>query len=225
MLSKSIKPYRFSIEENEIFNYTINIFEKAGFRRYRLPEVFYGDFHNFRVNKQKVKADICSDESRFDIDYLGMYVYKLNQEGQIHIFKDRIYECSKEIADKLNLHRFEVHNDILLIVLLHEIGHWLTHFCHQEKEEKRSKNYKLLSNTLKETMAQLTVIWSLNKATIKYKERIMLIFNYLVDHQTEPYQAFRKLGKDLNNFKKILKGFLYALDIKKNKLSFSPSNK
>jgi hypothetical protein len=148
----------------------------------------------------------------YNIDYLGLYVNGSSKEGHIRIFRDRIISCARRIANNLNVNEYHVVNDLLTIVLIHEIGHWFTHSCHINNRRIRIKGFASQEKIIKESMAQLTVVWSMMKLKNDATKRINLVFDYLVERQPYPYQAFRELGKKQSHAKTILKRYGYIAD-------------
>jgi hypothetical protein len=207
MLLNILKPYRFSDLEFSLLSQTRKIFINTGYVFDRWPEIYFNDFDDFDNSCNDYDLDeIGKDYNIYNPDLLGSYVYVNGEEGHIRLYKDRIRKCSIVIADQLNFHRHYVENTIRLIVLIHEIGHWLTHFCHSENYEIRREGFKNQEKIIKETLAQLCVLWTLNKQK-KVTKNEMIIFNHLVDHQPYPYKSFRDLGRKQTYIYTLLKRY------------------
>jgi len=212
MFTSSIKPYRFNILECYLLKRIEKIYLDSAYAFYRWPEVYIGDIHDFPpINNDKYDT-INKDYNSHDIDYLGHYVYQNSNEGHIRIYKDRIKDCAFRIAKNLGINGFHVMNDLLTIVLIHEIGHWFTHSCHVNNKNIRLKGFASQAEIMVESMAQLTVVWSMMKLKNDAIKRITLVFEYLVERQSYPYQAFKELGKKQTHVKTLLKRYGYIAD-------------
>jgi len=214
MFSSSIKPYRFTILECYLLKRVEKIYLNSGYSFYRWPEVYFGNFDDFPL-VQKVDSETRLKEDDlyyYNIDYLGLYVYDSYKEGHIRIFKDRIIKCANKIANSLQLNEYHVINDLLTIVLIHEIGHWFTHSCHVDNKRIRLKGFLFQETIIKESMAQLTVVWAIMKLKNPTINRLTIVFDYLVKRQPYPYQEFRQLGKKQSHVKTLLKRYGYIAD-------------
>jgi hypothetical protein len=214
MLIFDIKSYRLNILECYLLKKVENIYLDAGYSFQRWPEIYFGNFVDFPSAKiNESKNEFLDDELYFyNIDYLGLYVYSSTTEGHIRIFRDRIKFCASKIANNLKLDANDVMNDLLTIVLIHEIGHWLTHSCHIKNNRIRLRGFSSQEKIIKESLAQLTVFWSFMKIKNKEVNRLKVVFEYLVDRQSYPYKAFRELGKKQTYVKTLLKRYGYIAD-------------
>ena len=212
MFNPQIKPYRFNNLEWYLLNKTQKIFIDSGYSLYRWPEVYFGNFNNFPPTNIDFDEKLDGDINSFDMDYLGLYVYNSKTEGHIRIFIDRIIKCAERIANSLNLNKYQTVNDLLAIVIIHEIGHWLTHSCHSNNKQIRLRSFSSQEKVIKESMAQLTVVWSIMKSKNDATKRLKIVFDYLVERQSYPYKAFRELGTKETHVKKLLKRYGYISD-------------
>ena len=170
-----IQSYRLSKIESDSIRKMINQFE---YRRYsipslenctRFPEIYYGDWKVAR-NEFELNENEFFDDNR-NPDYLGVYVSRKASpgklgydEGVIVLFKDRIERYCNHNLDRLEATRF--------VVLMHEIGHWLTHmaeYCGRERpltkksfwfNWQRGWGSHPNPSLIKETFAQLVAYWS-----------------------------------------------------------------
>jgi hypothetical protein len=117
--------YRFSAQEINKMLWLKNLFTENGFIVDRFPEVYYDTFENAR------KVFPYLEETQEDImnpDLLGVYVYGLDgsgktatsKEGVVILFSDRIGNYSRLSGN--------VQEDIQFVVLMHELGHWFSHW-------------------------------------------------------------------------------------------------
>ena len=210
MFKSSIKPYRFNILECYLLKRLEKIFLDSGYSFFRWPEVYFGDFDDFPSIKIDKKEVIERDYDSNDVDYLGHYVY--TKEEHIRIYKDRIAYCANRITKDLGLNGVNVMNNLLTIVLIHEIGHWFTHCCHSKNKRIRLQGFASQKKIIKESLAQLTFVWSTMKLKNEDINSINIIFNYLVDRQSYPYKEFRELGKKQSHVKTLLKRYGYIAD-------------
>jgi hypothetical protein len=209
MFSK-IQPYRFNRQECYLLKRIEKVFLKSEYSFYRWPEIYFGNFNDFPMNKilhPEENYEEVGELYFMNIDYLGIYIYEKSREGYIRVYKDRIIECANRIAKKLQINISEVINDLLTIVLLHEIGHWFTHSCHLKNTQQRLEGFAYQDKIIIESMAQLTVVWAIMKLKNRDIVRLSKIFDYLVDCQSYPYQAFKKLGKKQTHIKTLLKRY------------------
>ena len=149
--------------------------------------------------------------NEFDADYLGAYHYSPDKEGHIELYKDRIEACASQLSIELDIEYQAVFTDLCFIVLLHEVGHWFTHWCHIDQFQERRDRYIDQPIEVKETLAQLTVMWSIARLSNPNVKRKKLIFYHLVKKQSAPYQHvlrfdmyYTKRGTILRRYKDLL---------------------
>jgi hypothetical protein len=148
----NLKAYRFAESELKQMIQLRKLFESNHLITDRFPEVYYDTFEKYELIFGKQKAT-HEDEP----DYLGVYHYKHNREltktleGVIILFKDRI----EDFCIRLSLGV----DDVRFIVLMHEMGHWLTHWskCNDQNWEK---GYISDHKKTHESLAQLIAYWS-----------------------------------------------------------------
>jgi hypothetical protein len=219
MRNSEMIPYRFNPFEMDLLRrLTFNVYLKSQhFEMNRWPIIYWGDFER-SISGGKYRKTSDSDENNdrdssiYDMDLLGCYFYKSNEEGFIEIYRDRIQECSYRISNQLNL-EFELTRSLLqTIVLLHEIGHWFSHCCFKENRKKRMYVFTHQTRDIKETIAQLSVIWSTlglrNKKVTALKE----IMDFLSQNQSRPYKQYLKLGNKYSKKSTILNRYVQLLD-------------
>ncbi|GAA4053185.1 hypothetical protein [Flavobacterium chungnamense] len=184
-MKNHLQAYRFSEQEINKMIELKGIFEQNEFKIDRFPEVYYDDYDNYEEIYGKIK-DL--DEN---IDYLGVYTDfwipsdEINsKEGIIVLFKDRIEKYCYEKQIEVNSVRF--------IVLMHELGHWLTHWA-TYNNENWSKGYKAgTDKKTHESLAQLIAYWAVkDNSNLK---------NLLETHLTpskvdDPYALYKNLTK------------------------------
>ena len=152
-MKNHLQAYRFSEQEMNKMIELKGIFEQNGFEINRFPEVYYDDYDNYEEIYGKIK------DPGENIDYLGVYTDfwipsdEINsKEGIIVLFKDRIENYCYEKQIEVNSVRF--------IVLMHELGHWLTHWA-AYNNENWSKGYKAgTDKKTHESLAQLIAFWA-----------------------------------------------------------------
>ncbi len=126
--------YRFSQEEMKKMSDMQNLFLKNHLLTGRFPEVYYTEFDNALELYPGIDRPKRSEKIP---DYLGIYISQKKEndieeeEGIIILFKDRIEAFC--LASEKNI------NNVRMIVLMHELGHWLTHMSTAAKESKENK--------------------------------------------------------------------------------------
>lgn len=189
-----IKAYRFSKLELSHMERLLQVFKANEYDLIQWPEVYYCEHKDLYPINEIDTDDISRFENNIYIpDYLGIYKFDIYREGIIVLFKDRIKHCASKISNELSLDYNETFNALKFIVLMHELGHWFTHWCHTSNQVQRSISFHYQSTGVLESMAQLSFVWSIfgikNPIIKQYRE----IFYFLVDHQPREYQIFLKL--------------------------------
>jgi hypothetical protein len=151
----NLKAYRFSETELKKMNELRHLFADNNLVTDRFPEVYYDDIEAY----EQLFGKIENTEEEITPDYLGVYQYSYDsdrlttKEGIIVLFKNRIENFCKSKSIDIN--------KVRLIVLVHELGHWLTHWA-----ELKGKNWKkgFGINNLKthESLAQLVAYWAID---------------------------------------------------------------
>jgi hypothetical protein len=152
----NIAAYRFSDEEIDKMKWLKKLFTDNGFSfdPYRFPEVYYDDYDKVKELYPELKAD-----QQETPDYLGVYIFHLksgakneacgkSKEGIIVLFRDRIENYRRIPTD-----------DLRFAVLMHEIGHWLSHWTYR-KGYNWSIGYHLPNEKTHEVFAQLFAYWA-----------------------------------------------------------------
>ena len=125
--------YRFSQEEMKKMSDMQNLFIKNQLFTGRFPEVYYNDFDDAAELFPSLKKNKRIENTP---DYLGVYISAIGEnklmpeEGIIILFKKEIEKFSDA---KYNI------DDVRMIVLMHELGHWLTHMSTTAEESKENK--------------------------------------------------------------------------------------
>jgi hypothetical protein len=192
-----LKAYRLSYEEclkmNELLkNSLIDDNNKGIFKTERLPEIYSDHTHDPEIIKN-------IEENIFQItpDILGVYVEKNEQgntnQGYIVLFEENIKVFS-------NRHNLNI-DDVKMIVLFHELGHWIAHV--------QGVNIEFVKT--QEGIAQFIAYLSCKGNT----KRLEILENLLTPSNSEdPYALYKKLmDLNWNDFKLcektdiIIKGF------------------
>jgi hypothetical protein len=202
-----MKAYRLSVNEIKYMTRLEKI--GAGYSFVRWPEIYWGQPPE--ETDSKLNEMPPSDEEE---DYLGNYRYNPDKEGYIELYKDRILESSEEIAIALDLEFEQTFSDLCFIVLMHELGHWMTHWCHKEEFAHRRLNYREQPKEVKETLAQLFVCWCVKKYSNPTINRIEKIYDWLVKAQPAPYQEVVRFSDFYKNRGTVLRRFSHLLDEK-----------
>jgi len=147
--------YRFSVEELEKMIWLKKLFEENGFKfdPNRFPEVYYDDYDKVYPNQNHWNPD------EVDPDKLGIYRYEASSnlpcadsyEGHIILFKDRIESYCAAFGADIDSVRF--------VVLMHELGHWLSHWPTSENYSWKI-GFHLDNEHTKEALAQLVAYWA-----------------------------------------------------------------
>jgi len=198
-----MKAYRFNDFEMSRVIWLKKCFESEGFdfSSFRNPEVYYADFADLDTSI-KIQSNTNKDISP---DYLGVYHYQLknidnekvmstelpfdciSDEGSIILFQDRIEKvCGKR---GLNL----MVENVNFVVLMHELGHWFTHWPKYSKFNWHRGFHRPLIFT-KEGLAQLIAYWACGD-DLKLLETMKCLspqLNNTID-DTNPYGVYTRL--------------------------------
>ena len=203
MNQDKILQYRFSNDELLLLNNLFEIYTDNGFIIKTWPETYFCNYAD-AIKKFDLSNEIDMDERlfndegnyKFSSDYLGIYKYKSNKEGCIIIFKDRIIEASLSLHKFNNIRNFSLDQIITLLktkVLIHEVGHWLTHSCATICKNEIMMQFNFLPKIIKESLAQLTVIWSFYKRKNQYEYQLESFAREFMPLQPYPYYEFSKV--------------------------------
>jgi DNA-directed RNA polymerase specialized sigma24 family protein len=148
--------YRLSEVEMNSMNDLKKIFEQNGYSFYpnRFPEIYYDDYENVIEIYPELKNNQDGTP-----DYLGVYIYNFkgggkkepcrkSTEGVIVLFRDRIENYRRIPAD-----------DLKFAVLMHELGHWMSHWAYKDGYNW-SIGYHLPNENTHELFAQLIAYWA-----------------------------------------------------------------
>ncbi|MBU3714042.1 MAG: hypothetical protein FGM46_03750 [Ferruginibacter sp.] len=169
--SNPVNAYRLSQQEMEKMIWLKQIFESNNysFDPNRFPEIYYEDYQKVEEYYDKAWDEIRERDRGVDeeIDYLGFYIPKdynpiynftKTHEGIIVLFKDRIEEYCERNSKNVD--------DVRFVVLMHELGHWLTHWA-KFKDAKSSldrwiygMNLYPITRYTHEALAQLITYWA-----------------------------------------------------------------
>lgn len=181
----NLKAYRFSEYE---FNRMIelkNIFEANNYKICRFPEIYIDNEHMlFDENIKKI-----------NIDKLGCYLFDIKNdnstsEGIIIIYTKSIeFFCHSIFKQRIHLDINKLIDAVKLIVLIHELGHWLSHWP-EYFEKNWSQGYNDEKPMTHESLAQIMVCWA-----IKENDFIKSVFEkYLTPYENEnPYSLYKGL--------------------------------
>jgi hypothetical protein len=195
MFSKSMSQYRLSNNELLLLNNLYEIFSKNGFYIDKWPEIYYCDYNIAKHNFEILEEEYPENNYIFNPDFLGIYSYNYSKEGIIILFRDRILNASGTFQTKNK--RFNNLDEIITLlktkVLIHEIGHWLTHSCAIINKDEILFQYGTLPKVIKESLAQLTVIWSFYKRKSEFEYKLESFARIFMPKQPKPYYEFSKI--------------------------------
>lgn len=191
------------MEELNYITRLYNFYDKKLSINNRLPEIYIGDFLEFeKANLIKPKEENWDREPKYEDvdeltnpDFLGFYEYSYGYEGKVFLYIDRIRDCARRYSTRLNFDFEETVDKLKFIVLLHELGHWFTHWVCKPTFDKEGVLFSELSKEVKESMAQLNVVWTLYNHKNSFAKGLREVFYYLVDKQPYPYSEFLRLDK------------------------------
>ncbi len=165
-----LQAYRFTVEElDKMIWLKKEVFEKNGFSfdPNRFPEVYYDDYDKVNPNHNQWNLD------EVDPDKLGIYRYETSSnlpcaesyEGYIILFKDRIEAyCNRSGADI---------DSVRFVVLMHELGHWLSHWPTRESYNWKI-GFHLPNKHTKEALAQLVAYWACEDNPVHFETLLKL---------------------------------------------------
>jgi len=198
----NFSPYRFSAEELVKMLNLKSLFQKYGFEFDRFPEVYYDDYdkiQNYRKENFDAKKENEEDERKeldfnnIKIEMLGAYVdinkSQFRNEGAVFLYQDNIEKYASHVSKLTGLTEKECEFTIRLIVLIHELGHWM---CHWPQVEGKNwvDEYEVDKPKTHESLAQLITYWLINED----KNTLAFFENQLVPKDNEnPYALYKKL--------------------------------
>ncbi len=196
----TLNPYRFSDDELKLLSNLKEVFSANGFAINLWPEIYFCVYDEAVLYFDLNKGDEhwSRDENYlFNPDYLGVYLPLVNKEGVIVLFRDRIQEAAVRFYRRRqdSFKDFDIVINLMKTkVLIHEIGHWLTHACSMVNQQEVMLHFNLLPKIIKETMAQLTVIWSYYKHKSAFEYSLENFARIFMPLQPYPYYEFSKLS-------------------------------
>ena len=178
-MKNHLQAYRFSEQEMNKMIELKKIFEKNAFKIDRFPEVY--------IDEEYVLDE--KDYPNIDIDKLGSYRFQINNDNSTSEGIIIIYTKAIEIYCSLK----SLNSDyVKLIVLMHELGHWLTHFAKFEGTYWE-KGYAGIDKKTHESLAQLIAHWS-----VKGNSELEKTLKHLTPTDSEnPYYLYNNL-KEIN---------------------------
>ncbi|MBK7035857.1 MAG: hypothetical protein IPH42_05830 [Bacteroidetes bacterium] len=177
--------YALTHQERVLAEIQLSIFYYHQFEKRELPGIFISDelINIEAVSKlsgkdilRKSIDDIKKDEiNKYCIDLLGLYC---PEDEKIILFTNRIKDAAEDLKIK---------NELLQqIVLLHEIGHWISHKLAYKKKDWELDKYNKATVGVHEGLAQLYTWWVVENF-LELKEP----FNTLNEHQSPPYLVWK----------------------------------
>ncbi len=214
-------PYQFSQFELDKMNRLHDAFLKYNlFTVERWPKVYWGNRSDSdRPYEYEDSPDLKRPSERdynvkYQTDYLGVYRLQRHKEGVIELYSDRIYDCAKSMSKELNFD-FDLTFELLRAkVLLHELGHWFTHWCIRDNKFHRQSAFELIAEDkfIIETMAQLAVIWGCGTLKNQKVRTMLKLMDELANHQPPPYFQYKRLGNKTSKRAILQKRYLILLD-------------
>ena len=232
MATNQLDAYRFSSEEMKKMLWLKDLFEENGFTVERFPEVYYDTFDKACEVWPILLEHRNDNEDLITPDYLGMYIYNCgysikdpSEEGIIILFSDRI----KDFVSR-NSKKGLTENCVRYVVLMHELGHWLSHWpCGNDL--RWLYGFQLGNKRTKEALANIIAYWCLDTDCHKKTMDILTPklknpdgFLELIDKDSHnintdnPYGAYylllRKSQKEILEKIKLLRAAFYLEDNK-----------
>lgn len=163
-LSLPVPAYRFSMKELERMIWLKSeVFEKYGysFQSNRFPEVYYCDVKEVKdfIPSHAWRDVPTPDELGVYLDFFqstdedpkNAYFGGRSREGRIVLFKDRIEAfCSRNPSF--------TEEDVRFVVLMHELGHWMSHWG-ISSGMRWVHGYHFSNSFTHEALAQLIAYW------------------------------------------------------------------
>jgi hypothetical protein len=193
------------------------VYNSQGCKINRWPEIYYAnhdEFDNRHPFELEVRNGYFIDwEAIFITDYLGVYIYEYGKEGHIRIYKDRIEKCAKRISHALQIDFNEAIELLRIKVLLHELGHWFSLWLFKEQNDgiAQDRTYSLSKNVV-ESLAQLSIPWSIQGLNNKNVKGIKQLFDWIVPKQPYEYRKFRDINVKTSHKATILKRYKAILN-------------
>lgn len=200
----NLKAYRFSEQELQKMLELKKLFQENGFEIDRFPEVYCDDYDQYKDIFGPIRFDEWVDPLDFTLkpDILGVYCdFTIennieNKEGKVVLFKDRIETYAKHLTENKN-NGFSISENISklkLLVLIHELGHWLCHWPMAEGDNWKKGYYiDQFGNPMKKThesLAQLITFW-----LVENHENLRVFFetNLVPKNNKNEYALYKEL--------------------------------
>lgn len=198
--------------ENNLISILIGTFKNHGWAIDELPSI---------IDSDEKPMELTENRDNLDIDkYLGIYRTKDTcSKGEVVLYRENIKDLSKRYFIELGMRGLKINgksififlttddyliseNDVFdylnSIVLIHELTHWMIHWNSDFKEKSLKCDDKYESDdeiNFHEGLAQFFTDYVIRN----YGNKKMLdLFVSLNSNQSEPYQVFEKLKKDLD---------------------------
>lgn len=197
-MKNKITSYRLSDNEILLLNNVKKVYLGNGFSSEMLPEIYYSNFYDAKLNFNVTESEMLEENYIYNPDYLGEYHFSNSEEGIIILYRDRILNAAHKLyaASSNNFQSFdEVIKLLKAKVLIHEIGHWLTHYCSIINKNDLMLAFSFLPKIIIESMAQLTVLWSFSNHTTDFEYKLENFSRIFIPMQPFPYYEF----KDIKN--------------------------
>ena len=213
----TLEKMNFSNLEESKKSELISLFQCSNYEIDHSPEVYYDDYDNWKKSStfsedlidfmkdwDSILAQMNSNNPsiKIPIEYLGVYCdYTIKgeietKEGIVVLFKDRIEQYATYLAENENRLSISENIDILqLLVLIHELGHWMCHWPLADGGNWKI-GYGLDNPKTHESLAQLITYWMVeNQGQLKKYFEAHLV-------PTNPNNIYA-LYKKLTGFEKV----------------------
>jgi len=151
----------------------------------RHPHLASDYFRRSYHGKTEERSEKRYSEGMFDIEQLlGLY---LSHEKKIVLYLLGIRWAAEQLERRMNKSRSKIIEDLTTIVLVHEIGHWITHQMPTKNyEEWEQEYYDTTSENVHEGWAQLITYWC-----IQNNPDLLTTFQELNRNQSAPYHQYK----------------------------------
>ena len=204
----NLQAYRFSEEEIKKMIELKRLFENTSLGDYkftfeRFPEVYYDTYDNYveiygEIGDEDEEDNPNNYENKITPDYLGVYCdFSLpgndyeTKEGVIVLFKDRIEKYSKVIEKKLIISLKNAEDAIRMVILMHELGHWICHWPLALNDNWNLSYYNKAAQYKRthEALANIITYWAVNTDKILSD----VLENLTPKIKTNPYYLYKNL--------------------------------
>ncbi|MBF0397824.1 MAG: hypothetical protein HQK78_13680 [Desulfobacterales bacterium] len=178
LFHRTLKLYQLNITEQNLVNLVFDEFRLNGFAiPTTLPEIYMSDETPPMMKNHGINPNY---ESKYDIEkLLGCYEYYFKR---IIIYEKGIDSLKGQFNQQW----------LTSVVLIHELGHWITHQLPTPKTSSWQINHYAATDTnVHEGWAQLICQWIAGNV----KGNFAAIFNQLNKRQSSPYHIYKALKK------------------------------